>query len=66
MQYNNRAVLARIASAINPMNPEGTQHGERTISHTVLAEIEMTPDHYGLTIYMVDGRQFQITVEEVI
>jgi hypothetical protein len=66
VQYNNRAVLARIASAINPLNPEGTQHGERTISHTVLAELETTPDRYGLTTYMVDGRQFQITVEEVL
>lgn len=66
MQYNNRAILAIIANALNPLNPEGTQYGERTVSHTVLAELETTPNRYGLTIYMADGRQFQITVEEVI
>jgi hypothetical protein len=66
MQYNNQAILAIIASALNPMNPEGTQHGERTISHTVLAELETTPDRYGLTIYMTDGRQFRIDVTEVV
>jgi hypothetical protein len=66
MQYDTRAILAIIANAINPKNPEGTQYGERIISHTVLAELETTPDQYGLTIYMADGRQFQITVEEVV
>ena len=66
MQYNNRAILAMIASAINPLNPEGTQHGDRTVSHTVLAGLETTPDRYGLTIHMADGRQFKITVEEVL
>ena len=66
MHYNNRLILAMIASALNPLNPEGTQYGERTVSHTVLAELETTPDHYGLTVYMTDGRQFQITAEEVV
>lgn len=67
MQYNNRAILAMIASAINPLNPYSCYQTEcGAASHTVLAELETTPDHYGLTIYMVDGRQFQITVEEVI
>lgn len=67
MQYNNRAILAMIASAINPDNPFSCYRTECTpISHTVLAELETTPDRYGLTIYMADGRQFQITVEEVL
>lgn len=66
MQYNTHAIMETIANALNPLNPERTQYGERTVSHTVLAELETTPDRYGLTVYMVDGRQFQITAEEVI
>ena len=52
MQYNNRAILAMIASAINP-------EGERKVSHTVLLDDV-------LAVYMADGRQFRITVEEVL
>ena len=52
MQYNNRTILAMIANAINP-------EGERKVSHTVLSENT-------LMVYMADGRQFRITVEEAI
>ena len=52
MQYNNKAILAMIASAINP-------EGERKASHTVLSDD-------ALVIYMADGRQFRITVEEAV
>lgn len=67
MQYNNRAILGMIASAINSDNLFSCYLAECSpISHTVLAELEKTPDRHGLTIYMADGRQFQITVEEVL
>lgn len=67
MQYNSRAILTMIASAINPINPFSCHQTEcNSISHTVLAKLETTPLRDGLTIYMADGRQFQITVEEVI
>ena len=56
MQYNNKAILGMIASAINP----GQAHYEkREVSHTVLSEDD-------LMIYMMDGRQFQITIKEVL
>ena len=56
MQYNTRAFLAMIASAINPGIPEVQNHDD-------LAELEATPDRNALVVYMADGRQFRITVE---
>ena len=56
MQYNNRAILGMIASTINPVE---VPYENRTISHTVLSENT-------LMVYMADGRQFRIAVEEVV
>ena len=56
MQYNNRAILGMIASAINP---EQAHYEKRNVSHTVLSGST-------LMIYMADGRQFRIMIEEVL
>lgn len=63
MQYNNRAILAMIASAINPLNPDVRKH---IYFRQDFAEPEATPDRNALIAYMADGRQFQISVEEVL
>ena len=66
MQYNNRAILAMIASAINPLIPEVQAHNDHIAFHDDLAELELTPDRNALIAFMADDRQFRITVEEVI
>lgn len=64
MTYNNRAMLAMIASALNPASPH--THGDHILCHNDLAEIEATPDRNALIFMMADGTQFMITSEEVI
>ena len=63
MQYNNRAILAMIASALNSKDPDAKAH---IYFKDGLAELELTPDRNALMAYMVDGRQFRITVEEAV
>ena len=59
MQYNNRAILAMIASALN-------DDVDEIYYRDGLEELKLTPDRNALIAYMVNGRQFQISVEEVI
>ena len=66
MQYNNRAILGMIASAINPLIPEVQAHSDHIAFHDDLAELKATPDRDALMAYMADGRQFRITVEEAV
>ena len=66
MQYDNHAILAMIASAINPLIPEVRAHSDHIAFHTDLAEIEATPDRKALIMYMANGQQFQIDIKEVI
>jgi len=64
MQYNHRAIMAMIASALNPLNPEVS--GGHIAFHSDLAELEATPDRNALRFHMADGRTFQIDVTEVV
>ena len=64
MAYNNRAMLAMIASALNPA--DSRTHGSHIVCQEDLAEIEATPDRSALIFMMADGTQFKITSEEVI
>ena len=66
MQYNNRAILGMIASALNPLIPDVQAHSDHIAFHADLAELEATPNRNALIAYMADDRQFRITVEEVI
>ena len=63
MQYNNHAILAMIASAINPKNADVRAH---IYFRQDLTELELTPDRNALIAHMADGRQFRITVEEML
>jgi hypothetical protein len=63
MQYNNRAILGMIASALNPANPLCCYQTE---CNSDLTEIDTTPNRNALLFFMADGRQFQITVKEVL
>ena len=66
MQYTNRAILSMIASALTPLIFEGHTHSDHIAFRADLAELKVTPDRDTLIAYMTDGRQFQITVEEVL
>jgi hypothetical protein len=58
MQYNTRAILAMIASAL-------TIDSGETYRWDII-KVARTSDRNALICYMADGRQFQIAVEEVL
>jgi len=64
MQYNPKAIMAMIASALNPHNPEESR--EHISFHSDLTELDRIPDRDALLFYMADGRIFQIDVAEVV
>ena len=66
MAYTNRAMLAMIASALNPLIPAVQKHSDHIPWHSDLAELVEAPDRNGLIFMMADGTQFKITSEEVI
>ena len=66
IQYDNRAILGMIASALNPLIPEVQAHSDHIAFHTDLAELEAIPDRKALIVYMANGQQFQIDIKEVI
>ena len=66
MQYNNRAILGMIASALNPLIPDVQKHCDHIAFHADLMKLEATQDRNALVAYMADGRQFRITIEEVL
>jgi hypothetical protein len=61
MTYNNRAILAMIAGALNEC-----AGSDEVAYRNQLAEMDTTPDRNALLFFMADGRQFQISVEEVV
>lgn len=66
MQYNNRAILSMIASALNPCIPDVRGNHEHIPYYDQLAELEATPDRNALIFFIADGREFRINVTEVV
>jgi len=64
MKYNNRAIMAMIASAIDPKRSDAD--GDHIRHRREIAEVETSSDGNALMLYMADGRVFQVSVMEVV